>query len=358
MLQINRLTGIKTRAMIRPWTDSQFDKPEPPTICDLDDIFRTEGVDLTVQACQKAIAEWGGSINDITHTVAVTSTNTGAPGYDFLVGRKLGLSITTEQTLLAGVGCAGGMSAIRNASNIACAASARGQAARILVMACEINCTQIRCALEHAARNPKETKISAVLFGDGAAAFIMCNELAAEARSKAIYSMVESTVTSLPNSTQDMGLFADPLGTEIISLYMKNLSLTSRLLGFRVEITKEVAVKSVASILPTFKKMLPSFVASSSSSSAKTLDVQDFDWAVHPGGIAILKGAQRELQLSHEQLRASYEIYEHRGNTASVTILSVLDKLRTMGEGRDNVVACSFGPGMIIEMATLKRCRS
>lgn len=134
--------------------------------------------------------------------------------------------------------------------------------------------------------------------------------------------------------------------------------LTELSAGFRVEITKEVAVKSVATIMPTFKKMLPSFNAKSSDSSVKALDVQDFDWAVHPGGIAILKGAQRELQLSHEQLRASYDIYKHRGNTASVTVLSVLDKLRRMGEGRDNVVACSFGPGMIIEMATLKRCRS
>jgi fungal type III polyketide synthase len=127
--------------------------------------------------------------------------------------------------------------------------------------------------------------------------------------------------------------------------------------GFRVEITKEVAIKSVASILPTFKKLLSSFASKFGDNLTKSLGVEDFDWAVHPGGIAILKGAQRELQLSHEQLRASYEIYKHRGNTASVTVLSVLDKLRTMGEGRDNVVACSFGPGMIIEMATLKRCR-
>jgi predicted naringenin-chalcone synthase len=105
--------------------------------------------------------------------------------------------------------------------------------------------------------------------------------------------------------------------------------------------------------------MLPSFLKSIAAEKGVNvaLDIEDFDWAVHPGGIAILRGAQRALGLSDEQLRASYNVYTHRGNTASVTVLSVLDKLRGMSEGRDNVVACSFGPGMIIEMATLRRCR-
>jgi type III polyketide synthase len=101
--------------------------------------------------------------------------------------------------------------------------------------------------------------------------------------------------------------------------------------------------------------MLPYYQLSEGTSNA--LSSRDFDWAVHPGGLTIIKGAQKAMNLSDDQVRASSEVYKTRGNTASVTILSVLDKLRNMGEGRDHVVACSFGPGLTIEMVTMRRCR-
>jgi type III polyketide synthase len=89
----------------------------------------------------------------------------------------------------------------------------------------------------------------------------------------------------------------------------------------------------------------------------KDLEVCDFDWALHPGGEAIIEGAKELLQLSDDQLRATREIYKTRGNSSSPTVLIVLDKLRTMGRGRDPIVATSFGPGLAIEMSILKRCR-
>jgi type III polyketide synthase len=63
------------------------------------------------------------------------------------------------------------------------------------------------------------------------------------------------------------------------------------------------------------------------------------------------------MKLSDDQLRASYEIYKTRGNSSGAMVLIVLDKLRRMSEGRDNVVACAFGPGLATEMAMFKRCR-
>lgn len=89
----------------------------------------------------------------------------------------------------------------------------------------------------------------------------------------------------------------------------------------------------------------------------KDLDAKDFDWALHPGGLAILEGAQQSMKLSKDQLQASHEVYKTHGNSSSPTVLIVLDKLRKTGEGRDNVVAIAFGPGLAIEMAMFKRCR-
>lgn len=61
------------------------------------------------------------------------------------------------------------------------------------------------------------------------------------------------------------------------------------------------------------------------------------------------------MNLTPEHLRASYEIYMNCGNSSSATIISVMDKLRKMGEGRENVIACAFGPGIALEMMVLRR---
>lgn len=83
----------------------------------------------------------------------------------------------------------------------------------------------------------------------------------------------------------------------------------------------------------------------------------DFDWALHPEGATIITGVQEQMKLSNEQLRATREIYRTRGNSSSPTTVIVLDKLRTMGKGKDYVVAAAVGPGLNIEMTVLKRVR-
>jgi predicted naringenin-chalcone synthase len=95
----------------------------------------------------------------------------------------------------------------------------------------------------------------------------------------------------------------------------------------------------------------------STSASNKSLRPADFDWALHPGGTAIIEGVKSSMCLSEDHLRATGEIYRTRGNSSSPTVLIVLDMLRSMGDGREHVVAASFGPGLSIEMAMLKRCR-
>ena len=85
------------------------------------------------------------------------------------------------------------------------------------------------------------------------------------------------------------------------------------------------------------------------------LGAADFDWAFHPAGLAVLDKVQENLKLDNGQLRASFDVYESKGNSSCPTVLIILDNLRRMGEGRDNIVACSFGPGLCIEMIAMKR---
>lgn len=60
------------------------------------------------------------------------------------------------------------------------------------------------------------------------------------------------------------------------------------------------------------------------------------------------------MKLTPQHLQASYEIYMKYGNSSSATIISVLNKLREI-EGKDQVVACAFGPGIALEMMILRR---
>lgn len=86
----------------------------------------------------------------------------------------------------------------------------------------------------------------------------------------------------------------------------------------------------------------------------KTPIATDFDWALHPGGSTIITGVEKAMGLMPEHLRASYEIYMNYGNSSSATIMSVMNQLRET-EGKEQVVACAFGPGISLEMMVLRR---
>lgn len=144
VLSINRYTGINTRAAIGDVDHPLVNQPEAPSITELSRYFREEGVRLSVNACRKAIEEWGGSVDEITHVVSTTCTNSANPGFDHFVAKELGIKSGVEKVLLHGIGCSGGLAAIRTASNLALGSSFRKKPARILVIACEISSLLVR----------------------------------------------------------------------------------------------------------------------------------------------------------------------------------------------------------------------
>ncbi|CAP71782.1 uncharacterized protein PODANS_6_7330 [Podospora anserina S mat+] len=353
LLQINKTSGIDTRASIGDYQTGFASRPEAPTLADLDKFYRRAGVDLAAQACRKALKEWGGRPCDITHTIAVTCTNQGNPGYDLLVARRLGLPHTVDRMLLHGVGCAGGLAIMRAAAQVASGAASRGKPARVLAFACELCTPNVRHDLAEAAAcaDPADVSIAGVLFADGAAAFVLCNDAGLllpqddagdddgggdSGRAEPLFQLLEWDNATIPDTMQHMAFYAE--GT-----------------GFRTVLTRDVPSFTKTAIGPMFRDLLPGF---REKTRLKSLDVADFDWALHPGGEAIIQGAQEMLDLTSEQLRATREIYRTRGNSSSPTVLAVLDLLRKMGRGKDHVVATSFGPGLAIEMSLLKRCRA
>ncbi|CAG8928785.1 unnamed protein product [Penicillium salamii] len=131
--------------------------------------------------------------------------------------------------------------------------------------------------------------------------------------------------------------------------------------GYRATLHRDIPKYTKHAVGPMFDRLLPLYEEKIKCRSkergqlAKPLEIHDFDWALHPGGRAIIDGAAEVLDLSEDQLRASREIYRTRGNSSSASVLIVLDRLRSESK-KAHIAAASFGPGLTIEMALLKRC--
>ena len=211
VLAINRFTGIEARASVGYVDHPLVNQPNPPSIKQLDDYFRKEGVRLSVNACQKAIEEWGGSIDEITHIVSTTCTNSANPGFDHYVRKQLGIKSNVEKILLHGIGCSGGLAAIRTASNLALGASYRQKPARILVLACEISTLLVRSELESVDRD-QTVRIGVCLFSDCASASILSNNIGHQSKSTPIYEILGWKHEIVEDTENDLGFDVDPLG--------------------------------------------------------------------------------------------------------------------------------------------------
>lgn len=208
---INQFTGIETRSSIGTIDHPIANGESPPSIAQLCEVFLDEGVRLSVDACKKAIAEWGGDIKDITHVVATTCTNSANPGFDHYVVKSLGLNTSVEKILLHGVGCSGGMAALRTAANVALGSSFRRKPARILVLACEISTPLVRSELESISRN-EEVRIGVTLFSDCASAAVLGNGVGLKGFEEHQLELLGWDHQIIDDTEKDLGFNVDPLG--------------------------------------------------------------------------------------------------------------------------------------------------
>ena len=72
MLTINKFTGIENRSFIADIDHYSVNDSLPAPMEVLNDLFFEYAVPLSVEACENAIAEWGGSKDEITHMVSTT----------------------------------------------------------------------------------------------------------------------------------------------------------------------------------------------------------------------------------------------------------------------------------------------
>ncbi|KAL6248839.1 hypothetical protein RBB50_003902 [Rhinocladiella similis] len=331
VLTINEYTGIDARSAIGNIDHPIANGPEAPSIAELCEVFLDHGVKLSVQACRKALEQWGGDLSEITHVVATTCTNSANPGYDHYVVKQLGLNQSIEKVLLHGVGCSGGLAALRTAANIALGSSFRRKPARILVLACEVSSTLVRSELDSIHKD-QEVRIGVALFSDCASAVVLGNGFSDRYDEEPILELLDWDHRIIQDTEKDLGFDVDPV-------------------GWKVVLTQRVPKLASAAVPPMFEDLVGSIPELVDAGKFKAAD---YDWALHPGGSTVITGVEKTMHLKPEHLRASYEIYISHGNSSSATIFSVMDRL-LKGETTEHIVGCAFGPGIAVEMMIFKR---
>lgn len=293
------------------------------------EIYEVEAVELAVQSASKALEDWGGDKSKITHLVSVSTTGNKIPGIEFELVHRLGLSNNVHRIAVNFMGCFGALPGLKTAVSFA----QQNSANRVLFVSTEICSTHIE-------KEPtSENFVGAAIFADGsAAAVIGCGNPEFEDFERPHFEIMRTASFAIKNSLDKM--------------YWK---VTDS--GWRLGLSKDIPTLIFNNIEAFSKELLGAKLG-----AIENIPKIDADWAVHPGGKAILLAVENALGLSKEQTQFSWKVMSERGNMSSSTILHVLQAMikheRTNKSDKFKpIVNCMvFGPGLTMEGAILKRC--
>lgn len=273
-------------------------------------VYRKEALPLALAAAKRALLDGRVRPGEITHLIAVSCTGMYLPGLDAELAWGLDLRAEAMRIPYTFLGCAAGLTAIREAVRIV----GQNRDAKVLVVAVEL------CSIHIQPSFDREDLFSAALFGDGASA---CVVAASDGSRKDVFELLQSSVMMLPSSS------------ELMQWSIGNT-------GFRLRLSPKIPgliAEHVPSAIRAFwgEAGLPSL------------------WAIHPGGRGIIDSVQKAMSLSDSQAEASRTVLRDYGNMSSATILFVLDEIRRKAsrqpgdQAEEEGIAIAFGPGVAAE---------
>jgi predicted naringenin-chalcone synthase len=250
----------------------------------------------------------------ITDLITVSCTGFSAPGFDLHLQKQLGLAAGLRRLHVGFMGCYAALPALRLAAEIC---RSRPEA-RVLIVALEL------CSLHLQFKPEREIMVANALFADGAAAALV--SAVREDSGRDVLTLREFATRYVEDSEDAM---AWRLGT----------------VAFEMRLSVYVPRFLERNIRPILEDLL----------AQARLRREDIAlWAIHPGGKAILDKIGAALEITPEQMWASYQVLNEYGNMSSPTVLFVLERL-LRSPARGHVFAAAFGPGLTVESAVLNR---
>lgn len=295
---IFRNAGVERRYCAKPldWFRQNRDAPERASA------YLTAADALFREAARKAIAESGLAPEDIHTVITISSTGIATPSLDARNLSALGLRENVRRIPVFGIGCAGGVTGLSLAARIASA----NDGAPVLLVAVELCTLAFRLG-----RISVKDIVASALFGDGAAAAIVCAR-----EEPGLLTLGESGEHTWPDTLDIMGWSVDPLGLAVV-------------------LARSVPEFALQNILPAAQSFL-------AGQSLALSDIRHF--LFHPGSSKVIEAVEQALSLPVGTLQRERDTLRDFGNMSSPTALFVLR--RAIDEGlKGPALLSALGPG-------------
>jgi alkylresorcinol/alkylpyrone synthase len=279
------------------------------------DVWIEVGMEIGEQALCRALLGAGIEPAALNAIFVTSVTGIAAPSLDARLVNRMGLSPNIKRIPIFGLGCVAGAAGISRAADYV--RGYPGQAAALLsIELCSLTLQREDLSMAHL--------ISAVLFGDGAAAAVVTGD---DVESPGPEILATKSIL-YPNSERVMGWDISEKGFEIV-LSPEVPQTVERHLGEDVD----------------------AFLAEQGFCRS---DIRS--WVMHTGGPKVLEATAASLGLTSRDLAASWESLRKVGNISSTSVLLVLEdvyKNRRPAPETLSILA-AMGPGFCSELILLR----
>jgi alkylresorcinol/alkylpyrone synthase len=279
------------------------------------DVWIEAGLELGEKALCRALVAAGLQPSELSAIFVTSVTGIASPSLDARLVNRMGLSPNIKRIPIFGLGCVAGAAGIARAADYV-----RGypdQAAALLsVELCSLTLQRDDLSMAHL--------ISALLFGDGAAATIV---VGSDVESDGPEILATKSIL-YPNSERVMGW-----------------DISEK--GFRIVLSPEVP----ETVLRHLGEDVDTFLAEQGFVRS---DVKS--WVMHTGGPKVLEATAAALDITEKELEASWECLRKVGNLSSTSVLLVLEDVyshRRPEPGTLSILA-AMGPGFCAELVLLR----
>jgi len=296
--------GIEQRYSVRPleWFMAPRDWPERTQA------YLDGAGTLFVAAARAALERAGIAASDVDVIVTISSTGIATPSLEARVSAEMGFKPSASRVPVFGRGCGGGVAGLALGARLA-----RAEPGEVVLVVAVETCT----LAFRTDRGAKADVISSALFGDGAAACVLCAD-----RNEDGWRIRAGAEHSWPNTLDIMGWTVDPA-------------------GFGVVLSRS---------LPRFIEQKLAQPARRFASAAQLTAPQ---FVCHPGGAKVLDAVETALELKKGSLRDEREILRGHGNMSAPSVLFVLDRIIRRGL-RGQALLAALGPGFTASFLALE----
>lgn len=270
------------------------------------DAYLTGARALFVDAARAALADAGLTADAVDAVVTVSSTGIATPTLEALTAAEMGFRPDILRVPVFGLGCAGGVSGLAIARDLAAAAPGR----RVLMVAVETCTLMFRMD-----RMEKADIIATALFGDGAAAAVLGAGAGLEAGPR----IGRGAQHMWPETLNIMGWDVDDIGLGVV-----------------------------------FDRSIPAFATEKLRAAVAGMQPALGDAPVarmvcHPGGAKVVTAIEDALSLPPGSLDVERDVLRDAGNMSAPTALFVLDRVLRRG-CRGRLMLAALGPGFTLSL--------